>query len=150
MSDEKWESETLEERRARAAERNRQEAVNADLDRRIEMHVGNGSGKGVEPCPGAEPCEDHPRVVSDEAKEKWVAERIAKTKRLDQDLVNSPPHYQANGFEAIEIIEAFDLGFNLGNAVKYILRAGRKGGPEKRREDLEKASWYLRRELGDR
>ena len=71
-------------------------------------------------------------------------------KRLDQDSVNSPPHYQANGFEAIEVIEAFELNFNLGNAVKYLLRAGRKGGPEKRQEDLGKARWYVSRELGER
>jgi hypothetical protein len=49
--------------------------------------------------------------------------------------------------ESIDVIEAFDLGFCLGNAAKYILRAGHKGGPEQRREDLKKAIWYLQREI---
>jgi hypothetical protein len=46
--------------------------------------------------------------------------------------------------EAIDVIEAFSLGFRLGNAVKYILRAGRKGEAV---EDLKKARWYLDREI---
>ena len=61
-----------------------------------------------------------------------------------QDLVNSPAHYKGNGFEAIDVIEAFSLPYTLGNVVKYVLRAGRKG---ERRQDLEKALWYLKREL---
>ena len=41
--------------------------------------------------------------------------------------IDRPPHYQgASGLQAIDVIEAFDLDFSLGNAVKYILRAGRK------------------------
>lgn len=59
--------------------------------------------------------------------------------------VHQPSHYQAkNGLEAIDVIEAFGLNFNRGNAVKYILRAGKKG-PTK--EDLRKAIWYLQREV---
>jgi hypothetical protein len=65
-------------------------------------------------------------------------------KRLDQVSVDHPPHYSANGVEAIEVIEAFGLGFNLGNVVKYVLRAGRKGDAV---NDLQKAYWYLAREL---
>jgi len=61
------------------------------------------------------------------------------------DPVN-PAHYKANGIEAIDVIEAFGLGFNLGNAIKYILRAGRKSDTA---TDLAKASWYLQREIGD-
>jgi hypothetical protein len=60
------------------------------------------------------------------------------------DNVNQPSHYKGNGLECIQVIEAFDLGFNLGNVVKYLLRAGKKGD---RREDLLKARWYLEREL---
>jgi hypothetical protein len=61
------------------------------------------------------------------------------------DIVNHPDHYRAeSGLEVIDVIEAFGLGFHLGNAVKYILRAGRKG---ERSEDLAKARWYLDREL---
>ena len=59
------------------------------------------------------------------------------------DMVNQPPHYKGNKFECIDIIEDFGLGFCLGNAVKYILRAGKKGD---RLEDLRKAIWYLERE----
>ena len=60
------------------------------------------------------------------------------------DMVNSPKHYQSNGIEVIDIIENFELNFNLGNTVKYVLRAGKKGN---KKEDLEKAVWYLKREL---
>lgn len=62
------------------------------------------------------------------------------------DMVNHPPHYKANGLEAIDVIEAFKLTFKLGNAVKYILRAGKKGR-NKTIEDLKKAQWYLNREI---
>lgn len=61
-----------------------------------------------------------------------------------KEMVNHPDHYQGNGIEVIDVIEAFNLGFNLGNAIKYILRAGKKGD---RAEDLNKALWYVRREL---
>jgi Protein of unknwon function (DUF3310) len=62
------------------------------------------------------------------------------------DLVNHPPHYKSGGLEVIDVIEAFDLGFHRGNAIKYILRAGKKDS-EKYRQDLEKAIWYLNREV---
>ena len=71
--------------------------------------------------------------------------KATETKRLDQASVDHPPHYQApNGMEAIDIIEGFELGFNIGNAVKYLLRAGRKGD---RATDIAKARWYCEREL---
>ena len=59
-------------------------------------------------------------------------------------LVDHPAHYQGNGLEAIDVIEAFDLSFCLGNAVKYILRAGKKDSVI---QELEKAIWYLKREI---
>lgn len=65
-------------------------------------------------------------------------------KNLEQDLVNSPNHYQGNKFEVIDIIEDYNLGFNLGNSVKYILRSDKK---ENRIQDLKKAIWYLNREI---
>jgi hypothetical protein len=55
--------------------------------------------------------------------------------------INHPDHYQGDGIEAIDVIEAFDLDFSLGNVIKYALRASRKGGVE----DLKKARWYLDR-----
>lgn len=60
------------------------------------------------------------------------------------DSVNHPNHYQSDTIEVIEIIEAFNLNFHLGNVIKYILRAGRKGD---RLEDLKKAQFYLNREI---
>lgn len=59
------------------------------------------------------------------------------------DRIN-PEHYKIGGIETIDFIEAKNLNYNLGNAVKYISRAGHKGS---RVEDLEKALWYLKREL---
>jgi uncharacterized protein DUF3310 len=59
--------------------------------------------------------------------------------------INHPAHYTFSAIEPIDVIEAWELGFHLGNAVKYIARAGRKGD---RLEDLKKARWYLDREIG--
>jgi hypothetical protein len=60
--------------------------------------------------------------------------------------VDHPAHYGGgdNPYEAIKVIEAWKLGFHLGNTVKYISRAGRKGDVL---EDLRKARWYLDREI---
>ena len=64
---------------------------------------------------------------------------------MEPDLVNSPPHYQAGGLEVIEVIEAFAPdNFLRGSAIKYLLRAGRKGDAL---TDLKKSSWMLRREI---
>lgn len=62
----------------------------------------------------------------------------------EREMVNHPDHYQGNKMEVIDIIEDYGLGFSLGNAVKYILRADKKGN---KKQDLEKAIWYLEREL---
>lgn len=59
--------------------------------------------------------------------------------------VDHPDYYRKDtGHEAIDVIEAWGLGFNLGNALKYIARAGMKGDAV---EDLEKAAWYVQREI---
>lgn len=63
--------------------------------------------------------------------------------------VNHPSHYTDGKIEVIDFIEDKGLGFHLGNAVKYIARAGKKD-PDKAVEDLEKARWYLDREIGRR
>jgi hypothetical protein len=63
---------------------------------------------------------------------------------LQADMVNSPAHYKVGGIETIDFIEAKGLSYNLGNVVKYVTRAGHKGN---RKEDLEKARWYLTREI---
>ena len=64
---------------------------------------------------------------------------------MPSDSVDHPPHYRkGSGYEAIDVIEAWGLGFSLGNAVKYICRAGLK---QDALEDLEKARWYLDHEI---
>ena len=69
---------------------------------------------------------------------------------LGNSEVEHPSHYRKDsGLEAIEAIEAWDLNFNLGNVVKYICRAGLKGDTDGV-EDLEKALWYIQRELKSR
>jgi hypothetical protein len=60
------------------------------------------------------------------------------------DPVNHPAHYKVGGIETIDFIEAKKLNYNMGNAVKYISRADHKGN---RLQDLEKAKWYIDREL---
>jgi hypothetical protein len=60
------------------------------------------------------------------------------------DNVNSPAHYKVGGIETIDFIEAKKLNYNLGNVVKYITRANHKAN---RLEDLQKAKWYLEREI---
>jgi len=60
------------------------------------------------------------------------------------DNVNHPPHYKVGGIETIDFIEAKELGYNLGNVIKYISRASHKHSYA---EDLKKARWYLDREI---
>ena len=63
------------------------------------------------------------------------------------DLVNHPSHYKSHpsGVECIDITE--HMGFNLGNALKYIWRADLKDNAI---QDLEKAAWYINREIAKR
>lgn len=72
------------------------------------------------------------------------------------EAVNHPPHYGGgdNLYEAIKVIEAWELGFCLGNCIKYICRAGKKNSDSvkensdiRKIEDLQKAAWYLNREI---
>ena len=60
--------------------------------------------------------------------------------------INHPDYYTSGGIEAIDFIESHKLNFSLGNAVKYIVRAGLKNG-EPTQEALQKAIWYLEREI---
>ena len=60
------------------------------------------------------------------------------------DNVNHPAHYKVGGIETIDFIEAKKLNYNLGNVVKYLTRAEHKGNTL---EDLNKARWYLNREI---
>lgn len=68
---------------------------------------------------------------------------------MTTEAVDHPAHYGGvdNPYEAIKVIEAWGLGFCLGNTVKYIARAEHKGATV---EDLKKARWYLDREISSR
>jgi hypothetical protein len=70
-----------------------------------------------------------------------VEEMLQETK---EDLVNHPPHYTSGGIEVIDFIEAKKFNYHLGNAIKYVSRASHKGNYI---QDLEKAKWYLEREI---
>jgi hypothetical protein len=65
----------------------------------------------------------------------------------EKDVVNHPAHYTAGGIEVIDFIEAKQLGYHLGNVIKYISRVDQKDDPI---ENLEKARWYLDREIQKR
>lgn len=60
--------------------------------------------------------------------------------------VSHPAHYNSGKIEVIEAIEDWGLNFSRGNVVKYTARAGKKD-PECEIEDLQKAAWYLNREI---
>jgi len=70
----------------------------------------------------------------------------AETTHKPNVLIDHPKHYggEDNTYEAIKVIEAWELDFHLGNVVKYISRAGKKGS---KIEDLKKAMWYLNRAI---
>jgi transposase len=68
---------------------------------------------------------------------------IAATYEQKSDPVN-PDHYKVGGIETADYIDAKKLGYNLGNVIKYVSRANHKGYPL---EDLQKAKWYLERQI---
>ena len=70
--------------------------------------------------------------------------KLDKAAKESADPVNHPEHYKVGGIETIDFIEAKGLSYHLGNVVKYITRADHKGN---RLQDLEKAQWYLSREI---
>ena len=75
-----------------------------------------------------------------------MKKKLKKMKNKEQ--VNHPDHYGGsdNVYEAIKVIDAWDLGFSLGNTVKYISRAGKKE-TDKELQDLKKALWYLQHHI---
>jgi hypothetical protein len=80
----------------------------------------------------------------DESAKDALASQLITMEEPASDPVNHPAHYKTGGIETIDFIEAKELNYNMGNAVKYISRAEHKGN---KRQDLEKAVWYLNREL---
>lgn len=79
------------------------------------------------------------------------SEELHKAHNTDKlaEAVNHPSHYTDGKIEVIDFIEDKKLGFCLGNAVKYISRAGKKD-KSKEAEDIKKAIWYLNRYLEKR
>lgn len=73
----------------------------------------------------------------------YAQEQLADIER--RKTVDHPSYYKRGGIEAIDAIEAWGLGFCLGNVIKYIARAGHKTADGLR--DLKKAEWYLNREI---
>lgn len=63
------------------------------------------------------------------------------------DMVRSPAHYRGTTIDVIDVIEDWGLGYHLGNALKYLLRAGKKGDTA---QDVRKAGWYFERAMHDR
>lgn len=83
---------------------------------------------------------------------KVKIEKVSFSTPNKKEMVNHPDHYHPGTYEAINVIEAWDLNFNLGSAIKYISRCGLKpdaelSKKEKALEDLRKAAWYVNREI---
>ena len=113
---------------------------------------------------GTKGCADYIKTWMDkecEAEENPPADKIDKPRKhlpretlnsktmindVTTDDVNHPAHYTGGKIEVINFIEDKELGFHLGNAVKYISRAGRKDA-NKTVEDLRKAVWYINRQI---
>lgn len=94
---------------------------------------------------------DKKMCYSDEQHFKMTSEPIIEYTATQPDPVNHPSHYKQGKQEVIEIIEEVTpnypvgVGYHVGNAIKYILRAPFKG---RMKQDLEKAVWYLNRAIG--
>ena len=81
--------------------------------------------------------------------EKCASSSVTEQENDVHEAVDHPSHYQGSSYEVLDIIDDFSLNFNLGNTVKYILRAGLKD-PDLKEQDLRKALFYLKRELEER
>ena len=78
--------------------------------------------------------------------ERLLSSTVVGNAEPKPDLVNHPPHYERLTPEPIDVIESWELSFNLGQVVKYIARAGFKEGTTADM-DLRKAAFYLHREI---
>lgn len=122
--------------------------------------AGGCTGTALE---GLRYCDEHTDVMRalGERSHRYVASRLrdlqaarsavplatAVPARPEPNTVHHPAHYNSSSIEVIDAIEAWNLGFNLGNVVKYVVRADYKGSAV---EDLRKALWYIQRELDRR
>ena len=86
-------------------------------------------------------------------KEEWIegiqenwphVEPSKRKKRMKNNKVDHPEHYNKGKHETIDVIEDWELGFHCGNAIKYLARHKHKGCSK---QDIEKAIWYLQRYL---
>lgn len=91
-------------------------------------------------------CRDCIYFVGCECFSGSVCDNFKTGERKREDTVNHPKHYTDGKIEVIEFIEDKQLDFCLGNAIKYISRAGKKD-PTKEIEDLRKAIWYINRRI---
>lgn len=91
-------------------------------------------------------CPECEKVMTPPEDDKKSKLKQTLQKELDavqkEDMVNHPPHYTQGKIEVIDFIEDQQFPYHLGNVIKYISRAGRKGD---KLEDLKKAQWYLAR-----
>jgi hypothetical protein len=112
----------------------------------MEIMTASGPQKNCQYC--GKLFADHEIVRNSQVSTTYRCESSPRGENLQfKSEVDHPTHYGGDvPYEAIKVIEAWGLGFCLGNAVKYISRAGKKD-PSKEIEDLEKALWYLRRHI---
>lgn len=90
-------------------------------------------------------CSCHCGDYADTCEDRISESEYRKAK--EKETVNHPNHYNTGKFETIEVIEDWNLSFNLGNAVKYISRCEHKNNKV---EDLKKAIFYINREIEKR
>ena len=103
----------------------------------MEERSDTGSSAGLIPHVG------QPKALRSTSVSTMETETIDKEKPFDE--VKNPPHYtEGRNYEPVEVIEDWRLDYHLGNALKYISRAGRKGSFI---EDLKKAIYYLERRI---
>lgn len=82
----------------------------------------------------------------EEVKRDEETETVERGEEVVNDSVNHPSHYTDGKIEVMDFIEDKQLNFARGNVIKYVSRAGKKD-PNKELEDLNKAMWYLKREI---
>ena len=126
-----------------------------DMANRSELAKILARQKWCEGCPldlcGTKECADHIETwMGMECEENPPTDKHVDLHKVadevTHDSVSHPAHYTSGQIEVIDFIEDKELGFHLGNAVKYISRAGRKN-PDNTVEDLRKAVWYINRQI---
>ena len=116
----------------------------------LEKHCGTQE-EGCELCPLHKITRDRVGCFNENVPEVEINEHYSflfgnEENAPAEDPVNRPSHYTDGKIEVIDYIEDKKLGFCLGNAIKYISRAGKKD-PSKEVEDLNKAIWYINRRI---